>query len=318
MSVAGLRPETPLETALLADPELRAGLAWGSPRAGHPEGSVGEHVAAIVRSIGEHDPFRAELRVLALVHDAFKAAVDPAAGWSPDNDHAVLARRFAERFTSDERLLVTLERHDEPYWLWRSRADETAFDEALARIPDVALFVRFVELDASTEGKDLSFLWWFRRELARRGALPQSVVDAPLPLADAGDEVLYVKTFAVSPEDQAALADAARALVGTHARHLAAEGRVLVSDDGVRVAIEWRWRGETTARLLREGEVVRQALEEDPIFVRAEAVDARLYREFAPVPATPLPGASAQDGGAALPLRPRVLGDEVEERARER
>jgi hypothetical protein len=113
------------------------------------------------------------------------------------------------------------------------------------------LFVRFVELDASTEGKDVSLLWWFRRELARRGALPEAAVDAPLPLADAGVEVFYVKTFAVVPGEQAALAGAARRLVATQARHLAADGRVLVSEDGVRVALEWRWRGETTARLLR-------------------------------------------------------------------
>jgi hypothetical protein len=58
---------------------------------------------------------------------------------------------------------------------------------------------------------------------------------------------------------------------------------VLVSEDGVRVALEWRWRGETTARLLRDGEVVRRALENYPIFVRAQAVDARLYRKFTPV-----------------------------------
>jgi hypothetical protein len=51
----------------------------------------------------------------------------------------------------------------------------------------------------------------------------------------------------------------------------------------VRVALEWRWRGETTARPLRDGEVVRQALAADPIFVGAQAVDARLYREFTPV-----------------------------------
>jgi hypothetical protein len=125
------------------------------------------------------------LRVLALVHDAFKRAVDATAGWSRDNDRAVLARRFAERFTSDERLLVALALHDAPYWLWRTRADDATFDGTLERIPDVALFVR-VALDASTEGEDVSFLWWVRRELARRDALPEAAVDAPLPLADAG------------------------------------------------------------------------------------------------------------------------------------
>ena len=60
-----------------------------------------------------------DLRLLALVHDSFKAEVRPHERWSPDNDHATLARRFAERYTSDERLLATLELHDEPYWIWR-------------------------------------------------------------------------------------------------------------------------------------------------------------------------------------------------------
>ena len=36
-----IEAETELERRLLADPELRAGLAWGEPRWGHPEGAVG-------------------------------------------------------------------------------------------------------------------------------------------------------------------------------------------------------------------------------------------------------------------------------------
>ena len=38
-----------------------------------------------------------------------KAAVRTGERWSRDNDHAVLARRFAERFTGDERVLAALE-----------------------------------------------------------------------------------------------------------------------------------------------------------------------------------------------------------------
>jgi len=45
-----LAPRTDLESRLLADPELQAGLGWGSPRHGHPEGSVGEHVRALLRA----------------------------------------------------------------------------------------------------------------------------------------------------------------------------------------------------------------------------------------------------------------------------
>jgi hypothetical protein len=95
------------------------------------------------------------------------------------------------------------------------------------------------------------FLWWFRRELARRGALPEAAVDALLPLADAGVEVFYVKTFAVVPDEQAALAGAARRLVATQARHMAADGRVLVSEDGVRVVLEWRWGRDDRAASAR-------------------------------------------------------------------
>ncbi|MEA2366999.1 MAG: hypothetical protein QOI32_2511, partial [Thermoleophilaceae bacterium] len=90
------------------------------------------------------------------------------------NHHADRARRFAERYTGDERLLATIEHHDRPYNLWRKqkrrgRLDERAFDEMIGRIPDLDLFTRFVELDGSTEGKDDEPLRWFKEELKRRG-----------------------------------------------------------------------------------------------------------------------------------------------------
>jgi hypothetical protein len=167
--IPGFRPETPLERALAADPDLFRGLAWGRPRPGHPEGSVGAHVGAILARITEGPGRRrAELRFLALVHDASKHRVRPEAGYSPDNDHAVLARRFAERYTADPRLLNALELHDEPYYLWRTcpgDADD-ALEAMLTRIPDLALFLRFIELDGSTEGKDPRPLAWVHRVLA--------------------------------------------------------------------------------------------------------------------------------------------------------
>jgi hypothetical protein len=239
---------------------------------------VARHVAQILAGIEKDDPLRRELRFLALVHDSFKAAVDPGAPWSPENDHAVLARRFAERFTSDERLLAALELHDEPYWLWRSAPDrDAALASMLARVPDVALFARFVELDAANEGKDLSFLWWFRRVLAKRGLLPAHHLD--VISEDAGQPyVEYVKTFAVRPEEQAEVTEALNELVEAHAAEMGAQGQVLVSDDGVRVLLAWRWRGARAARLNADGEVVRKELEKHPILGQVEAVDARLYR----------------------------------------
>jgi HD domain len=175
--VPGFQPESELEQALIADPELREGLAWGRPRRGHPEGSVGAHVADLLRTIdrwGETGQRRAELRFVALVHDSMKYRVRD---WLPktgENHHAMRARRLAERYTTDERLLATIEHHDRPYALWRrprrtGRMNEKRLDQMLERVPDIDLFLRFVELDGSTEGKKAAPLEWLKEEVRRRG-----------------------------------------------------------------------------------------------------------------------------------------------------
>ena len=172
-------PENDLERRIASDPELIAGLAWGRPRPGHPEGTVATHVADLLRSIdadGETGERRQLLRFMALVHDSFKYRVYewvPKRGW---NHHAGRARRFAERFTTDERLLAAIENHDRPYNLWRKlrrtgRLDEARFDAMMSSIEDPALFLRFIELDGSTEGKNPEPIDWFRDELRRRGIL---------------------------------------------------------------------------------------------------------------------------------------------------
>ena len=259
---------------MLAEPELQAGLAWGAPRWGHPEGSVGEHVEHLLAGIDGRDPLRADLRLIAIVHDSFKPAVKHGEPWSPENDHAMLARRFAERFADDERVLATIEHHDAPYWRWKHQA---TCDGVFDAVPDHELFARFVELDASTEGKDLSFLWWFRRELARYGRLPAHELLPALEPHD-GDPVAYVKTFAVDPADQGEVVEALRAMIASHASLMGAEGEVLASAAGLRVQLAWRWRGPVGGRLLRDGDLIRAALEAHPILLRAQALDARIYR----------------------------------------
>jgi hypothetical protein len=274
--VAVITPETELERALLADPKLRAGLDWGAPRSGHPEGRVADHVAAMLSAIAADDPLRSDPRFLALAHDSFKARVRPDEPWSPDNDHATLARRFAERYTSDERLLTTLELHDEPYWIWRhADAPEQALQSLLERLPDPELFARFVELDAANEGKDLTFLWWFRRELAIAGRLPRHPETGP---NGDGEDVVYVKAFATEPQQQPVIASAANALVAEQQARMRAEGEVLTSDDGLRVWLVWRWRGSRRELIERDADVVREALAAHPIFADARAVEARIFR----------------------------------------
>ena len=175
--IPGFVPETELERAVTADPMIAEGLAWGEPRRGHPEGSVGAHVADLLETIerwGDAGQRRRDLRFMAIVHDSLKYKVQH---WRPrtgENHHAMRARRFAERYTADERLLATIELHDKPYNLWRKfehrgRMDDHAFNAMVDRIPDVDLFLRFVELDGSTEGKTHEPIRWLKSELAQRG-----------------------------------------------------------------------------------------------------------------------------------------------------
>jgi hypothetical protein len=178
--VEGFSPETELERRLAEDPIVLRGLAWGRPRAGHPEGPVGRHVADLLRTIdewGEQEPRRAELRFIALVHDALKYKVRDWLPHSGPNHHAARARRLAESYVEDERLLATIELHDRPYGLWRraqksGELDEQGLRAMIERLPDRGLFLRFVELDGSTEGKRPEPIEWLRGELARRGLTP--------------------------------------------------------------------------------------------------------------------------------------------------
>ena len=174
--IPGFEPENDLERRLAVDPVLLEGWAWGRPRPGHPEGSVGAHVADLLRTIddwGETGRRRSDLRFLALVHDSLKSHVK---NWLPrtgENHHAMRARRFAEDYTDDERLLTTIELHDRPYGIWRESRNPGEHDSERVkamgeRIADRDLFLRFVELDGSTEGKNPEPVEWVRSVLEQR------------------------------------------------------------------------------------------------------------------------------------------------------
>jgi hypothetical protein len=184
--IPGFEPETELERRVTEEPELLEGLAWGEPRAGHPEGAVGTHVSHLLEALdrsGVTGEQRELLRFMALVHDAFKYQVRERLPRVGENHHATRARRFAERFTDDERLLGSIQFHDRPYALWRKmrrrgKLDERAFERMMKCIPDPELFLRFVELDGSTEGKRPEPIDWFRDELIKRGFIDRAAAES--------------------------------------------------------------------------------------------------------------------------------------------
>jgi hypothetical protein len=170
--IPGFVPETDLERAVSSDPALLAGLDWGQPRWGHPEGKVGAHVAELLSKLdleGYSGEKRAKLRLIALTHDSFKYLVNQAHPKSGENHHAMRARRFAQRYTDDELTLSIIELHDQPYAIWRrmrrtGHTDSRAIVGLLERVGDWPLFMRFVDLDGSTEGKNPEPVRWFRSE----------------------------------------------------------------------------------------------------------------------------------------------------------
>ena len=174
--------ENELERRVTSDPELLDGLAWGEPRTGHPEGSVAAHVQDLLEQLETWDEpaeRRWQLRFIALVHDSFKDDVIERLPKVGRNHHADRARRFAERYTDEADVLGTIQHHDRPYALWRKmrrkgQLDERGFQKMLDDITNLDLFVRFVELDGSTDGKTPEPIVWLREELERRGRhLPQ-------------------------------------------------------------------------------------------------------------------------------------------------
>ena len=79
------------------------------------------------------------------MHDGFKYAVSPSLRRVGANHHAMRARRFAEDYTDDERLLVVIELHDRPYHLWRTkwifkRSERRGLDVLCRRVDDPELF----------------------------------------------------------------------------------------------------------------------------------------------------------------------------------
>jgi hypothetical protein len=87
--------ETALERRMAADPDWRAGIAWGQPRPGHPGGAVALHVRDVLVQLdrlGLPSGDRERHRLVALVHESFKHRVGPPRSLGPPPEVAVLGQ----------------------------------------------------------------------------------------------------------------------------------------------------------------------------------------------------------------------------------
>jgi hypothetical protein len=173
-----LKPETDLEHLLIQQPALKAGLLWGEPRYGHPEGRVLFHIREIFDNIDSILPTlgmkdRQNLRLITLFHDSFKYQEDKSDPRDWSQHHSKLARRFAENIITDEGILEIIELHDDAYYCWRVSAlhhDETKsdkrFQELLERIkPFLQLYYLFFKCDTATGDKTQAPVKWFERKV---------------------------------------------------------------------------------------------------------------------------------------------------------
>jgi hypothetical protein len=173
-----LKPETDLERLLIQQPALKAGLLWGEPRYGHPEGRVLFHIPEIFDNIDNIMPplsieDRQSLRLITLLHDSFKYQEDKSDPRDWSKHHSKLARQFAEKFIDDAHILEIIELHDDAYYCWRLSAlyhDEgqsvIRFQKLLEKIsPFLQLYYVFFKCDTATGDKTQAPVKWFERKV---------------------------------------------------------------------------------------------------------------------------------------------------------
>ncbi len=173
-----LQPETDLERFFMGLPEIQAGLLWGEPRYGHPEGKVLYHVVEVYRNIDRVIPplsidVRETLRIITLLHDTFKYKEDKSYPRDWSKHHAKLARLFAEQHITLKTELEIIELHDEAYYCWRLEALEDEPQQAELRLSQLLerlkgrlqVFYIFFKCDTATGDKTQAPVKWFEKKV---------------------------------------------------------------------------------------------------------------------------------------------------------
>jgi hypothetical protein len=157
------------------DPRYREYVEFGEPRSGHPEGKISQHVLLLEDNLEHFKSKLSEenywkLKFIIHVHDTLKAVAEHDSPAFSSGHHAVLARKFAEEFTSDPDVLNIIYYHDENFYLWKQyqksgEYDKTRLEHLLSAISDVNLFLVFILIDGCVPGKDFEKLEWFIHEV---------------------------------------------------------------------------------------------------------------------------------------------------------
>jgi len=169
-----IKPENGIETAIIGSADFVEGCSYGRPRSGHPEGQVIYHIKEVLENIDKFygdDEDRKDLRLIAILHDTFKHKVDRTKPRTGENHHGMIARRFAEKFTSDTCILKLIELHDEAYNAWsmggrrgdwygaERRANQLI--QGLLIEGSLDLYVKFFKCDNRTGDKEQENYDWF-------------------------------------------------------------------------------------------------------------------------------------------------------------
>ena len=169
-----IKAETTLELQLINEPEFRKGLVWGTPRFGHPEGTIVLHINEVLNNI-DRLPITAEqrtiLRLVAIAHDTFKNKEDRNTPRNWNLHHSILAKDFVSKYSDDSVLLQTIEYHDEPFYCWlhihrgENELAERRLKRLLNNIKDFEMLYLFFICDTLTGDKIQAPLLWLEEKL---------------------------------------------------------------------------------------------------------------------------------------------------------
>jgi hypothetical protein len=160
-------PETDQEVKIVNCPIFAEASEFGSPRRGHPEGKVGNHIEQILAYIDTKDweTYRTNLRTLAFTHDLGKYRVVRTNGGhiqgKPHSQHSLdIALEYD--LSNDPKILDIIPIHDKYYGFFKKdtlgKFKPQRFIETFQGI-DLELLTRFNYADSCQRDKD-SVVWF--------------------------------------------------------------------------------------------------------------------------------------------------------------